>query len=257
MARRVADGRVEFGLRQRLSDGTWSETHLPSRRFFPTSAAVGRWLQSSPVTLSAPTGVGLAEPPTGFVSVAVGGADFACGVRDGGSVGCWGSGLSALAPEGDFEVIAAGLQEICGVRAGGEVHCWGGNSIEGAPVPSLGNGTDDGMMAEVDEIEIVPENPLGRAPERLLAESVPTGAFVTVGVGDGAACGVRESGGLACWGPVGAAWEPPGGRFGSVAVGVGSVACGIRVDRTLACWGDEVDEVWAAPGGAVRLGGCG
>ena len=72
---------------------------------------------------------GVAAPVLGFVSVAVGGADFACGLRDGGSVGCWGSGPSALAPEGEFEAIDAGLQEMCGIRVGGEIHCWGGNSI--------------------------------------------------------------------------------------------------------------------------------
>ena len=174
--------------------------------------------------------------------VSVGGAAFACGVRDGGSVGCWGAGPSALAPEDEFEVVAAGLQEMCAVRVGGEIHCWGGNSIDGAPFPS----PDDGMMVGLDEILV--EKPLGRAPDRLLVESVPAGAFVTVGVGDGAACGVRESGGLVCWGPVGATWQPPGGRFGSVAVGVGAVACGIRVDETLACWGDA-SEVWAPPVG--------
>lgn len=186
----------------------------------------------------------VAAPVRGFVSVAVGGAGFACGLRDGGSVGCWGTGPSALAPEGEFEVIDAGLQEMCGVRVGGEIHCWGGNSINGAPSPSPS--PDDGMMAAVDEIVV--ENPLGRAPDRLLVESVPSGAFVTVGVGDGAACGVHEDGGLVCWGPVGATWQPPGGRFGSVAVGVGAVACGIRVDETLTCWGD-VSEEWAPPDG--------
>ena len=185
-------------------------------------------------------------PVRGFVSVAVGGADFACGLRDGGSVGCWGSGPSALAPEGEFTTIAAGLQEMCGVRVGGEIHCWGGNSIRGAPNPS----PSAGMMSEsvLDDPRPPVKNPLASAPDRLLAESVPSGAFVAVGVGDRAACGVREGGGVVCWGPVGAAWEPPGGRFGSVSVGVGAVACGVRADESLACWGDVYEE-WAPPVG--------
>lgn len=61
-ARRLADGRIEFAVAQRVN-GQWSERILPSSRYFPTSSE-GRWLRSSPVTvgqhLSAPT----AEPPT-------------------------------------------------------------------------------------------------------------------------------------------------------------------------------------------------
>lgn len=60
VARQLADGRVEFGLRQQQADGTYSSEILPRVRFFPTSAEVGRWLRSSPVDLSgidAPTTV--------------------------------------------------------------------------------------------------------------------------------------------------------------------------------------------------------
>ena len=186
-------------------------------------------------------------PVRDFVSVAVGGAGFACGLWDDGLVGCWGSEPSSVAPEGEFTAIVAGLQELCGIRAGGEIHCWGGNEIHGVPGP----GVDDGMMGDEDEfgLPVIPvEDPLGDPPERLLAESVPSGAFAAVGVGDGAACGIRQDGGLVCWGPVGAMWEPPAGRFGAVAVGVGAVACGIRVDGAVACWG-EVSERWAPPAG--------
>ena len=47
-ARRLADGRVEFALQPR-SGGGWGERVLPSSRYFPANAAVGRWLSSSPV----------------------------------------------------------------------------------------------------------------------------------------------------------------------------------------------------------------
>ena len=50
VARKVADGRVEVGLQQRLDDATWSEQVLPPRRFFPTTATVGRWLVTWPTT---------------------------------------------------------------------------------------------------------------------------------------------------------------------------------------------------------------
>ena len=56
VARRVADERVEFALQQRQPDGTWSERVLPRQRFFPADTAIGRWLVSTPLTLSgAPT----------------------------------------------------------------------------------------------------------------------------------------------------------------------------------------------------------
>jgi len=50
IARKQADGRVEFGLQQR-DNGSWGERMLPQRRYFPTSAAVDRWLGSSTMSL--------------------------------------------------------------------------------------------------------------------------------------------------------------------------------------------------------------
>lgn len=52
VARKIADGRIEFGLRQEQADGTYGETVLPRSRFFPADATVGRWLRSSPVDLA-------------------------------------------------------------------------------------------------------------------------------------------------------------------------------------------------------------
>ena len=50
-ARRLADGRVEFGLQQRSAPTTrWGNRQLPGIRYFPTTATVGRWLNSSPLT---------------------------------------------------------------------------------------------------------------------------------------------------------------------------------------------------------------
>ena len=51
-ARKLADGRVEFAVQQRI-DGAWGERRLPDRRFFPADTAVGRWLVSSPLTFNA------------------------------------------------------------------------------------------------------------------------------------------------------------------------------------------------------------
>ena len=52
VARRLADGRTEFALQQRRSDGQWSDRQLPRGRFFPAGARPGRWLASTPLTLT-------------------------------------------------------------------------------------------------------------------------------------------------------------------------------------------------------------
>ena len=53
-AQRLADGRTEFALQQREADGEWGERLLPPERFVPATAAVGRWLSSTPLTVSLP-----------------------------------------------------------------------------------------------------------------------------------------------------------------------------------------------------------
>ena len=53
-AQRLADGRTEFALQERDVDGGWGERLLPRGRFFPARATVGRWLSSTPLTVSVP-----------------------------------------------------------------------------------------------------------------------------------------------------------------------------------------------------------
>ena len=52
VARKLSDDRIEFGLQQRQVDDSWGDRRLPSARFFPADVAVGRWLRSSPLTVS-------------------------------------------------------------------------------------------------------------------------------------------------------------------------------------------------------------
>ncbi|MCY3662481.1 MAG: hypothetical protein OXH28_06600 [bacterium] len=53
VARKLANGKIEFGLQQRRGDNSWGERQLPQVRLFPTTATVDRWLVSSPLTLTA------------------------------------------------------------------------------------------------------------------------------------------------------------------------------------------------------------
>lgn len=58
-ARQLEDGRVEFALQQRV-DGEWGDRILPRSRYFPTGSD-GRWLNSSPLTVSAAEAVDVLE----------------------------------------------------------------------------------------------------------------------------------------------------------------------------------------------------
>ena len=53
-AQRLADSRTEFALQEREADGGWGERLLPRGRFFPAAVTVGRWLSSTPLTVSLP-----------------------------------------------------------------------------------------------------------------------------------------------------------------------------------------------------------
>ena len=206
VARRVADGRVEFGLRQRLFDDSWGEIQLPSRRFFPTTAAVGRWLQSSPLTLTtpvpadgepvAPTDSETDTPTQEFVSVAVGDDELACGLRAGGSVRCWGRELAGFSPRGQFSTLSAGARQVCGVRVEGTIECWGHGAVAASP---------------------------------------PPGRFIGVGAGEEAVCGIHADRRLECWGSDGETWWQPEGRFRMVEVPIWGNACALRTDGTVVC----------------------
>ena len=61
---RLADGRTEFALQQRAADGQWGERLLPQARFVPATSAVGRWLSSTPLTVSSAGGICRTRPQT-------------------------------------------------------------------------------------------------------------------------------------------------------------------------------------------------
>ena len=98
VARKIADGRIEFGLRQEQADGTYGSEILPRARFFPTDAEVGRWLRSSPLDLVDPT------PPDTATTEPPGDAVTRC-EYDGTNVHVWWTfTLSAPASSVSFDV---------------------------------------------------------------------------------------------------------------------------------------------------------
>src|SRR5204863_322439 len=79
----------------------------------------------------------------------------------------------------------------------------------------------------------------------------PTGTFdgPAVDLGGSHSCGIKSSGGLACWGKndLGQA-TPPGGTSRSLAAGLDH-NCTIKTNSTLACWGSN------GSGQAISLSG--
>ena len=99
-AQRLADGRTEFALQEREADGGWGERLLPQGRFFPTTATVGRWLSSTPLTVRGPGGGDDAEGTVVRITaqrLADGRTEFALQERE--ADGGWGE---RLLPQGRF-----------------------------------------------------------------------------------------------------------------------------------------------------------
>lgn len=148
-------------------------------------------------------GPGRATPPQGsFVDITA--TDyFTCGVRDTGSLECWGQNLPKGIPDGQFLQIAAASppseqSHACALRVDNAIVCWGQNKF----------GQND----------------------------PPDGEFTHVSVGALTSCGIRPDGSVSCWGGRLDGVEPPEGTF--VDVFPGAPACGLRIDGRVVCWGD-------------------
>ena len=124
VARKLTDGRIEFGLQQR-SGSTWGDRQLPRTRFFPTTARVGSWLASSPLTLTTP------QSARRWTAVTAGN-QHSCGLRADGTVTCWGSDYSGEtdAPDGRFISVVANGDSSCGLRTDRTIECWGPSYVQ-------------------------------------------------------------------------------------------------------------------------------
>jgi hypothetical protein len=146
-----------------------------------------------------------------WVAVTAGGGNV-CGLRQDGSLGCWGNNISGQSspPAGTFVAVGSGDQFGCAIRTDGTLACW-------------------------------------TAITNFLL--VPTGTFRELGVGRTHACAIRTDNTLACWGNDNDGQStPPAGTFARVASGHDHT-CGIRSDGTVACWGDDSEGQLTAPAG--------
>ncbi|MDE0195424.1 MAG: hypothetical protein OXP08_07710, partial [bacterium] len=242
-ARRLADGRIEFGLEQHQTQG-WGDVRLPRQRLFPVDARAGRWLAGSPLTLTG------GDVRIAARRLADGRVEVGLQVRDrstwsdrqlprlrfvptGARVGRWiaSSPLLVTAPASaePFSAVTAGVWHSCGLRTDATVTCWGSNH--------------DSSGSRV-----------GQATPR-------AGTFSAVTAGAYHSCGLRTDGTITCWGTnsmpgaietTGQA-APPGGHFSAVAAG-GFHSCGLRTDSTVTCWGANHAPFSRSPGEGEYLG---
>lgn len=256
VARRLGDGRTEFGLQLRGADGEWGETGLPELRFFPADPAVGRWLRSSPVALNVtarPAGSASGDEAVPLVTDSGGASDpnlfkqvstsrgRTCAVRRNGAVSCWGYdhlqewlGTSGLRDVEMIDIAAnpAGSFHSCVLHRDGTVACWGLN-YHGR----LGLGADN------------------RA--RYLPEKVPgISDAVSLAVGVYDTCVAHRGGGVSCWGygadgqmgdgstdHVRSPQRVPGLAGVATVVSAPFASCAVHHDGGLSCWGWQLDGV--------------
>ena len=186
---------------------------------------------------------------SGWTEAAAGG--FAsCGIREDGTLWCWGlnwngelgvgDGVDRTTPAqsgcvdgicyDDWKEVARGDFHTCAVRDNGELWCWGADTSG-----QLGIG------------EVRDEDSAVRSPMRALLDR-----WNAVEAGQSHSCGLRDDGSLWCWGAndkgqlgVGDTLQRPspaqvlvpgGGQWTQVAPGRDHT-CAIRSDQTLWCWG--------------------
>ena len=224
VARKLADGRVEFALQSRHSDDSWSDRLLPRVRFFPTGARVGRWLRSSPISVIGTRPAGASD----FAAVSAG-LGHSCGLRTSGAVTCWGP--RQLRPGGRSRrdiprggrwwtpflwPAHRGIDRLLGrqrrraeVRTGRDVQrcdCWSGTFVR------------DPHQRRRHVL-----GPRQLRPRR----THPKGNFRAVAAGGFHSCGLSTSGAITCWGAnEDGQTDAPEGNFRAVAAG-GFHSCGL------------------------------
>ncbi len=234
VARKIADGRVEFGLQQRQADRSWGERQLPRARFFPTTAGVGRWLASSPVTLG--------SAGSRYTAISASG-QHSCALRGDGTITCWGdNGYGQTnAPAGRYTAIEAGARHTCALRSNGTITCWGDNFFGQASAPggehtAISAGSFHSCALRRDGT-IACWGAEGQAQA-----NAPAGKYTAIAVGTWYSCALRSDGTIACWSlpDHGVELDAPDGQYTAIAVGGDNDhVCGIRLDRTIACAGNN------------------
>ena len=128
-----------------------------------------------------------------FVAISTAPA-HSCGLRSGGTVLCWGLDYAdQLSPpeDGPYSAVAAGALHTCALRSDGSPICWGFNLEQAVEVTGLPR-SGPGIGVNAPGMEFPFNTRRTEPPEDERFTAITAGTFHT--------CGLREDGGVACWG---------------------------------------------------------
>jgi hypothetical protein len=184
------------------------------------------------------------------------GAYYTCGVRDDGTVACWGQASGASTPPSDtFTQLSASGNHTCGVKSDGSVACWGDDS-RGQSSPPLGTFTQV-STGGWHTCGLKDDSTVACWGDASGASTPPSDTFAQVSAGGPHNCGVKSDGTVACWGynGYGESTPPTGTSFTQVSAGLYHT-CGVRVDGPVDCWGyDGLGQSSPPPGTFTQVSG--
>lgn len=212
------------------------------------------------------------SPPCETFRSITGGADYSCGISEGGRVLCWGANGGGQLGDGtlldrsvpteviglgtDTRSIATGQDTTCAVSNAGNVSCWGqqlhwvqggmsGSSV--TPVPAtlfppvlalaIGGG---GACAILPDHTLACSDPF--LPGLGVVGIAPVAGFEgiqEIAKGQVGVCGLMDDGSVRCWSGVsGEAPVAVPGLTGAVHIsGDTRAACAVIADGSVRCWG--------------------
>ena len=196
-------------------------------------------------------GQALTGAPGGQFTAISSGLRHSCGLRNDGTVECWGDDQYGpyVAPTGQFAAISAGAAFSCGLRTTGAIECWGHQGLRRDPVPAddvrlvAPPGPFAALSAASDYVCGLRTDSTvscwGREWVRDRTLATPSSRFTAISTGLEHACGLRVDGTIECWGVTGPKWgksDPPDGQFTAIALGI-QHSCALRANGTVVCWG--------------------